>query len=138
MNRAQIFAPLLAISIVATASSAHSRAALSEEPHINHSLVSVAVGDIIRKNCASITPRYFRVMRKGNELEDYVRGLGYEEAEVKAFLKDPAEKKRVLDAAWAYLSANGVVKGDEESYCALGRAEIERNTLTGYLLHSSK
>ena len=37
----------------------------------------------------------------------------------------------------AYLTNNGVTKGDADSYCRLGLAEIEKNSLTGWLLRAN-
>ena len=57
---------------------------------------------------------------------------------VKAFLKDPVEKKRINDLAAAYLKKAGAVEGDAESYCVAGKAEIAKGTLAGSLLKSWK
>lgn len=111
---------------------------LNQEAHINESLVAGQVGDTIRKTCPSISAKMFTVLSKLNELEDYARDKGYTEAEVKAFLKDKTEKTRIKALAKDYLTAAGAVEGDAESYCAAGRAEIEKGTLAGSLLRSWK
>ena len=71
------------------------------------------------------------------ELEKYARAAGYREDEVKAFLKNKAEKARVKAMAADYMAANGVVEGNVDSYCALGNAEIKKNSLIGSLLRSN-
>jgi hypothetical protein len=110
---------------------------LSEEPHINEQLMAAAVGDAIRKTCPSISARMVTVYFKAKELEKYARGAGYQEADVKAFLKDKTEKARIKAMAADYMAANGVVKGDVATYCALGNAEIKKNSLIGSLLRSN-
>lgn len=111
---------------------------LNQEAHINASLVAGKVGDTIRKTCPSISAKMFVVLQKLNELEDYARGKGYAEADVKAFLKDPAEKARIKSLAQDYLTKAGAVSGDAESYCKVGRDEIAKGTLAGSLLRSWK
>lgn len=114
------------------------REPLNLEAHINQQLVAGKVGDTIRKTCPSISARMFVVLAKLNDLEDYARSKGYSEAEVKGFLKDPAEKARIEALAEAYLAAAGAVQGDAESYCRAGRDEIAKESLAGSLLRSWK
>lgn len=111
---------------------------LSEEPHINEQLIAAQTGDILRKTCPTISARMFVVWEKASALEAYARAAGYTEDEVNLFLKDKAEKARVMAAAKAYLAAAGVVEGDVESYCQAGRDEIAKNTLVGSIIWSSK
>ncbi len=130
------FVAAIALGLAVQASRAEALTPLPKEAHINASLMAAVVGDEIRKACPDITPRWFTVLAKGRELEDYARAKGYTEAEVKAFLKDKTEKTRVKAMAADYMAANGVVKGNVESYCALGRAEIEKKSLIGSLLRA--
>jgi hypothetical protein len=107
---------------------------LNQEKHVNDTLISAGIADQIRKNCSSVNARMLRALSRAKKLEQYARDLGYTEAEVKAFLRSPTEKKRVKDAINNYLAENGVVKGDEAAYCSLGRAEIAKRSLVGQLL----
>lgn len=111
---------------------------LNQNAHITETLVAGQVGDAIRKTCPSISAKMFVVLGKLTELEDYARAQGYTEAEVKLFLKDPAEKARIKGLAAAYMKTAGIVDGDVESYCVAGRAEIAKATLIGSLLRSWK
>ncbi len=128
----------LALTTLMLAGPALALEPLNQEKHINDSLVAGRVGDVIRTQCPSISARMFVVLQKLNELEDYARGKGYSEAEVKAFLKDKTEKARIKGLADAYLKAAGAVPGDVESYCKVGRDEIAKGTLAGSLLRSWK
>ena len=123
-----------ALMLGASAACAQSAVPLADEPHINGQLMAGAVGDAIRKTCPSISARMVTVYFKMKELEKYARKAGYREAEVKTFLKDAAEKARIKGMAAEYMAANGVVEGDAESYCTLGRAEIAKGSLIGSLL----
>jgi Family of unknown function (DUF5333) len=111
---------------------------LPQEAHINEQLVAAAAGDMLRKTCPSLSARMVVVWFALQDLEDYARAQGYTEEEVTVFLKDKDQKARVKAEAEAYLAAAGVVAGDEESYCAAGRAEIAAGTLVGSLLRSSE
>ena len=127
---------ILAAALLLPASYAAALTPLNEEQHINHSLISAGVGDLIRRNCSSISARIFVVFRKTNDLERYALDLGYTKAEISAFLDSKVEQARVRKATNDYLASNGVVKGSEATYCALGRAEIAKKSLTGQLLRS--
>ena len=123
-----------ALMLGATAAAAQAAVPLAQEPHINQQLMAGAVGDAIRKSCPSISARMVTVYIKMKELENYARKAGYREAEVKVFLKDAGEKARIKGMAADYMAANGVIAGDVESYCTLGRAEIAKGSLIGSLL----
>lgn len=109
---------------------------LTENERVVGEFLAAAVGDEIRKNCPTIYPRLFYVLRKANELEDYAKSLGYTDEDIRAFRKEPENKAFLRGLRDEYLAANGVVAGDEESYCRLGRQEIENGTLIGSLLWS--
>lgn len=109
---------------------------LAEDQHVVHSLMSAAVGDTIRKNCPSISARFFVALRKVNELEKYALKLGYSNAEIKAFTSSGPARKLIEGLTRAYLIENGVVEGKKETYCSLGRAEIAKRSLVGQLLWS--
>lgn len=123
-----------ALTLGATVAPAQAIVPLAEEPHINEQLMAAAVGDVIRKTCPDISARMVTVYFKAKELETYARDAGYGEEEVKAFLKNKAEKARIKALAAEYMAANGVVEGDVKSYCTLGRAEIRKDSLIGSLL----
>jgi len=135
--RAAALALLLAAGLapLAAAGPGASRPPLGEVAYIWDWLFAAAVGDRIRNNCPTIAPRLFVVLRKRDELVEHARGLGYSEAEIRAFIDDPAEKVRMRDAARAYLARHGVTRGDAESYCRLGRAEIAAGSRIGQLIY---
>lgn len=107
---------------------------LEKEVHINDSLRAGRIGDVIRKNCPTIEARMFTVWFKIEQLKSYARKKGYTEPEVRAFLKDPAQKARIKAEADAWLASQGAVAGDAESYCRVGRQEIAKGTLLGSLM----
>jgi hypothetical protein len=110
---------------------------LAQERHINGELVAAQVGDILRKTCPAASARMVTVFSRLRALEAYARKAGYTEAEVKAFLNDPAQKARVRAEAEAYLAAAGAVKGDAQSHCRVAREEVRKGTAAGTLLRVS-
>ena len=135
-HRPSLAAGLLAAALaVATPAVANGELPpLREQDYIYNRLFAAAVGDEIRKACPDISPRWFRVLRGRYDLENRARDLGYTREQVEAFIESEEEQDRMRRLRDAYLERHGVVKGDSESYCDLGRAEIERNSLIGYLL----
>ena len=131
---APVLAPVLALSL---ASAAWALPPLNRNAYINDRLVAAQIGDVIRKTCPSIHARILHALSEGRKLEKYARDLGYSKAQIDAFTGSKVEQQRVKDAAAAYMAANGVVPGDVESYCRLGRAEIARRSITGSLLYGS-
>lgn len=107
---------------------------LSQDQHVTGTLMSAAIGEEIRNKCSRISARLLRALAKARALERYALEKGYSEADVKAFLKSKTEKARIVSLARAYMVKNGVVEGQEATYCSLGRAEIAKGTLTGFLL----
>ena len=122
------------LAFISTTATAQAAVPLNEEPHINNSLMAVAVGNAIRKTCPSISARMLVALSKGRELQNYALEKGYSKDEMEAFLDNKTEKARVKALAADYMAANGVVDGDVESYCTLGRAEIAKDSLIGSLL----
>ena len=125
------------LTLITNTSSAQATVPLAEEPHINEQLMAAAVGDVIRNTCPTISARMVTVYFKVKELEKYARNAGYQEDEVKAFLKDKSEKARIKAMAADYMAANGVVEGDVDSYCSLGNSEIAKDSLIGSLLRAN-
>lgn len=109
---------------------------LAENERVRNEFLAGAVGDAIVDNCPSISARMLVVIGRLNDLQRYARSLGYTDEDIRAFRKSPENRAQLDRMRDAYLAANGVVPGDAESYCALGRQEIERGTLIGTLIRA--
>lgn len=133
----QFLRPLaLAIAMPFGAAAATDLPPLAENARVVNEFFAVAVGDEIRQNCPTISARIFYVLGKARELEQYAKSLGYTDEDIRAMRKDPANKARLEAMRDRYLAENGVVAGDAESYCRLGRQEIANGTLIGTLIRS--
>jgi hypothetical protein len=60
--------------------------------------------------------------------------LGYSQREIQAFIEDDAEKDRLEVIARERLRGMGAVEGQPQTYCAVGLAEIAKDSQIGRLL----
>ena len=128
--RAMIMALILSLATGPLSAKPH----LRDVPEIDGTILAVGIADEIRKNCPTISARMFRAITVVNGLKPKARELGYSEAEIDAYRKSDVEKDRLKAKRRAYLSAAGVKAGAPETYCALGRTEIEKGGQIGSLL----
>lgn len=126
------------VLLAATALPALALPPIAEDARIRETLIAGRVGDVIRKTCPTINARFMVVMAELNALEDYARATGYSEADLDGLREDDSQTARMKADADAWLAEAGAVKGDPESYCRVGRAEIAAGSLTGKLLRSTE
>ncbi|KGJ08197.1 DUF5333 domain-containing protein [Paracoccus sphaerophysae] len=107
---------------------------LSSEKYINDRLIAARIADRIRRECPSIDGRLVYAYQQARALQRYALDKGYTKAQVEAFLDSKSDKQRIYAVAEDYMARNGVVKGNAESFCQLGRQEIANRTVTGSLL----
>lgn len=119
---------------VTLAGSLSARPALKDVAHVRDGIIAVGIAYEISERCSSLRPRLFRGLTYLNSLKNHARSLGYSEDEIDAYINDNEEKKRLEGIARAQLAALGAVVGEEETYCTVGRTQIERGNAVGYLL----
>ena len=134
MTPSSILKTLALAAILPAGAAAADLPPLTQNERVVGEFLAAAVGDEIRKNCPTISARLFYVLRKANELERYARSLGYSDEDIRAFRKAPENKALLRQMRDDYLAQNGVSAGDAESYCRLGRQEMQNGTLIGSLL----
>lgn len=110
---------------------------LEDNERIQREMTSGEVAYQISKHCPTINARLFRANGRLNRLKDYARGLGYSDRDIKALGKNPAAKAKLNALRDAYLAQHGVTNGDADSYCRLGYTEIQKKSLTGWLLRAN-
>ena len=134
-----LLATVFAVMATSALAAAPARAdTLRDDAHVTEKLVAAQAGDILRNACPKASARMLVVFSEMMSLQSYAKSQGYDEATVKAFLADKAEKKRIRQLANAYLAKAGFIKGDEASACATARAEVAAGTFTGSLLTVTK
>lgn len=131
MSRLRTFA--LAAAVLA-APPALALEPINKEPHINGILLQGFIADKIADTCPAMEPRKLRALGELNKLRDYALKKGYTAAEVRAFVTSKTEKARGKREAAEWLKKAGAREGDVAAHCKVGRDEIARGSLVGYLL----
>ena len=125
--------PLIAAAMLAAAPAA-ALEPLSQNDYVNDRLVQARVADLVRRGCPSIDARIIRAFSEARKLKRYALDQGYSEAQIEAFLDSRDDKQRIYATADRYMVERGVVNGQPETFCRLGRDEIARQTIAGSLL----
>ena len=123
-----------ALAVTALAAPAAALEPLSQEKYINDRLIAARIADRIRRTCPTIDGRMLYAYGEARKLQGYARKQGYSKAQIDAFLDSKPDKKRIYAVAEDYLARNGANKNDPESFCKIGRAEMQKNTIIGSLL----
>ncbi|WP_265500959.1 DUF5333 domain-containing protein [Paracoccus beibuensis] len=125
--------PLIAAALLA-ATPAVALEPLSQNAYVNDRLVQARVADLVRRGCPSIDARIIRAFSEARKLKRYALDQGYSEAQIDAFLDSRDDRRRIYATADRYMVERGVVNGQPETFCRLGRDEIARQTVAGSLL----
>lgn len=111
---------------------------LRDNQSIVDRLVQGRMADVIRKTCPTIEARMFVAIAEVNRLKSDARRAGYSSRAIRAFIDDPEERKSISNKADSLLRMKGAVRGDVQSYCSVGRAEIANGGLIGRLLRDTR
>ena len=130
-------APLSLIALLA-AVPAYALEPINKEAHINNILLQGFIGDAIADNCPTMEPRKLRALGELNKLRVYALDKGYTTSEVRAFVTSDTEKARGKAEAADWLKAKGAEPGKVDEYCRIGREEIAKESLIGYLLRDTQ
>lgn len=125
----------LALATSTTSTFAADYTAMREDTRIHTELLGAAVANVIDENCEDLGLRKFRIFNQAMALQAHARSLGYSYREIMAYVESKSEQARFRKMADAVLAKKGARKGNAESYCAVGRAEMEKGTYTGKLLN---
>ncbi len=91
----------------------------------------------ISEQCDSLSARKLKGVNDLWALGRRARDLGYSDDEIKTYIRSDEEKARMRKKGEAFLEFKGVSYDDPETFCALGRAEIERNSAIGVYLRAN-
>lgn len=127
---------VFAVAIIATAPMASAKQSLRDVKAIDDGLFALAIANEIRENCGSVSARMIKAYSFLKSLESQAKSMGYSDAEIRSHIKSDTEKARMRKIGEAYLKDNGVDRSDPETFCALGRAEIEKSSQIGALLRA--
>ncbi len=130
----RIFAAAVFAALLAAPAGAESLG--SGDDYIDDRLLAAAISDEIRKRCDSISPRIIRFYFEVRSLKRYANEQGFSDEEISEFLDSEENIEYFEGLRDAYLESKGAVPDDDESYCAVGRGEIDQGTLAGSLIWS--
>ncbi len=108
---------------------------LRKDARMHNELLGASVAYLIDENCDALTLRKLRLLNKAFSLRKHAMSLGFSHGEVMAYVDSETEQDRFRAIAEPLLASKGVVEGQEETYCAVGRAEIEKRSFVGSLLY---
>ncbi|MDF3607360.1 DUF5333 domain-containing protein [Paracoccus sp. DMF-8] len=101
---------------------------LAQEKYVNDRLIAARIADRIRRECPSYNARMIYAYGQARALKAYARNQGYSEAQIEAFLDSKEDKRRIYAVAEDYLTRNGAVKGNAQSFCRVGAQEFANNS----------
>ena len=124
----------IALSAVMFAGSLSAQTALKDVAKVRDGIIFVGMAYELSEKGDTINARLFRGFSYLQSLQNHARDLGYSDTEIDAYINDNTEKDRLETIARTQLSLLGVTEGDPDSYCTVGRAQIDANTRVGWLL----
>lgn len=124
------------IALGLSAGSAVALEPLSTHREINGKLAAARVADLIRRECDSIDGRLVYAWGQARALKRFAQDQGYSDAQIDAFLDSESDKARIYAEADRYIAQKGAKRGDNASFCALGRAEIGAKSFIGSFLRA--
>lgn len=123
------------LSVAAGAALATDYDTLRKDSRMHNELLGASVAYLLDENCSDLKLRKLRLLNKAFSLRKHAMSLGFSHDEVMAYVESDTEQDRFRAIAEPILARKGVVKGQEDSYCAVGRAEIEKRSFAGSLLY---
>ena len=128
------FLAALAAGTIGTAALATDYTALRADTYINERLLIASKAWIIAEECPDLKPNKLAALPQLLKMQSQGRALGYSMSELSAYVDSPVEQDRFRKIAEPWLEEQGAKKGDPESYCEVGRAQMENRTSVGKLL----
>jgi hypothetical protein len=125
---------VLALLVLPGSLAAQARPPLGQVEVVTEGLIDAALAYEIDRVCEDLGGRRVQGIALLWSLYSEALSLGYSRAEVEAFVDDDAEKDRLEAIARERLRGMGAVEGQPETYCAVGRAEIAKDSRVGGLL----
>jgi len=128
---------LALMTVLTLPAMAEAKPPLRDVKEIDNELYYIAIANEISEYCPSISGRRMKAIGVMWGLRSKANKLGYSDKEIRAYVESDAEKDRMRAKGEAYLAQNGVSYANPNSFCTLGRAEIERNSAIGVYLRAN-
>lgn len=124
----------LALSPLAGPLVAQDAASISDDDTIREGLISAAITYEIGRVCDGLETRKGPGVLFLLSLQSRALSLGFSPEEVRDYMNDDAEKARLEGIARERAAGLGIVEGEPDTYCAVGRAEMAKGSLIGRYL----
>ena len=124
-------------AVIALPVAAEAKPPLREVKEIDNELYYIAIANEISEYCPSIGGRRLKAIGVMWGLKSKANKLGYSDSEIRAYVDSDVEKDRMRAKGEAYLASNGVTYENPNSFCTLGRKEIDRNSAIGVYLRAN-
>lgn len=111
-------------------------AALRENEGVTNRLVLAGIVKEIYKKCPTISVRKLRGFMYLQSIYNYAVDQGFSHDEIEAYVENEEEEARLLVHVNTWLSNRGAVEGNPESYCTIGKAEIDAESPIGKFLRT--
>jgi len=134
MTRTFIAAVALCVATLPGAVAA--KPSLRDVPQVENIIFAAALAHEISENCPSIKARRMKALGMAWDLRSHANGLGYSDAEIRAYVESDSEKARIRAKGERFLKANGVDYSSSETFCVFGHAEIDKSSAIGALLRA--
>ncbi len=128
---------LALMSLLSLPAVAEAKPPLRDVKEIDNELYYIAIANEISDYCPSISGRRMKAIGVMWGLRSKANKLGYSDKEIRAYVESDTEKDRMRAKGEAYLAQHGVSYENPNSFCTLGRAEIERNSAIGVYLRAN-
>ncbi len=134
--KTSLMATLVAIGTLAFPVGLAAKPSLRDVPEIEEPLFAVAMAKEVADHCDSLGARFFKGVGELRRLRSHANSLGYGDSEIRAYIESDTEKARMRARGEKLLAKSGVSYDDPETFCAFGRAEIQKNSAIGALLRA--
>ena len=134
MKRLSALMAAVSVAAVTFAGSLSAQSSPGDLPRVRDGIVYVGMAYEISEKCSSLSPRILRGIGFLEDLKAYAISQGFTDAQIDEYVDNKDEQRRLEGLARGLLADLGVVEGDESTYCAVGRAQMDQNTRVGWLL----
>jgi len=130
--------PILALALIALtvglAGNLSAQSALKDVTRVTEGIIAVGMAVELSDKCGSLSPRTLRGINFLRSLQNHARDLGFSQSQIDDYIDNKDEERRLEAIARGRLAELGVVVGQENTYCTVGRAQMSQGTQIGRLL----
>ncbi|WP_226553145.1 DUF5333 domain-containing protein [Celeribacter naphthalenivorans] len=128
----------LALALIAGAAAAAELPPLREVKEIDQNMLWAGLAVEVSDECPTIDVRKLKGVSFLWGLKNKASALGYTDEQIRAYVESDKEEARIRRLGEAYVRRAGFDPKTPEGLCAFGEAEINRGSIIGSFLRSTK